>query len=463
MNIPESFPLMKELLITNEGKENPKDQINIRLSLLQRVLEAIDAFEGKRLSCFDAIVGDQACQIRALRICLLSREDLEGEFRKAKLLCQEKCKQSEKIRENIDKLQFEASKEKKEELKQLVEMSKKVATNQAEALEAAKGKSKEILDVIKEAFFKEFAEIKKKKAILEGQIKKREEDAIVKQHELLKPLDTDFDVDERILFIARAYFLTLIKKAEVLQKNNLGEVNYKDKTKVANLYCGPGKPPTTLLEEVVKVAKNEMAAMSFRFVQAQASRLTCAGVSLLQTRVSKPRQTNGRQELPFYYMTKVIFERALEERLYVLVKVRNKASNPLEQSSFLAKRLFVGNPETHSFERVDATGIDRTVDLLVIEAISDNKLEDARFLDTLVDKGGGLMGVIDLNAVQHTQYSDQNNGPKFDEIPDIPPEERKALCLKVQEAVEKGFAKGYSQALLIDHVFAENINLKILG
>jgi hypothetical protein len=159
----------------------------------------------------------------------------------------------------------------------------------------------------------------------------------------------------------------------------------------------------------------------------------------------------------------VIFERALEERLYVLVKVRNKASNPLEQSSFLAKRLFVGNPETHSFERVDATGIDRTVDLLVIEAISDNKLEDARFLDTLVDKGGGLMGVIDLNAVQHTQYSDQNNGPKFDEIPDIPPEERKALCLKVQEAVEKGFAKGYSQALLIDHVFAENINLKILG
>jgi len=454
-------PLFQTLLSDTEQEASPEDRLSARQNILNRTIQACEAFLRRELSAFDPSVGDQACQIRSLNFCMLSRGDHAGEVKKLLVESLQGVKEVEEIRRRL--LAFEALKEEQVDeirtkfIDPLSGENKRIGEEMAKALEGVtKGGA-----AIRKSFTPRFAAVKKKKAPFQARIAELERGCRASKNEVVNRLD--IRTGEVALKVIQAFVLTMVRDQQLRQDTESGEFQYSEHTKVRKLEGSCNTFPLGLMNGVVDIAKNALAMSSIVFVQQQARLLKTEDAELLQKMVGNLRVVpkKEREELPFFHMTRIIFERALEMDIPVLLRIRNITAHPLQDESYICRMLF--RPNSEKFAHViDEVGEEEPFEAIVINAFSKAKpsqLVDLEFQSTMISKADGLLGLIDMNAVQHSQYTDQEPDSEkvFDQIPGLETSEKARLMQLKEKGIKEGFSNENPALCCIDHIFCDRI------
>ncbi|MFW9875568.1 MAG: hypothetical protein ACFFG0_20895 [Candidatus Thorarchaeota archaeon] len=417
--------------------------------IIQNALKAISSFEEGFFERFDASVGDQACQIRALQFCLLhpildsSRE-----------LFVPKLPIIERLRESITQLDPEIAKL-KEELDPFLSRKREIGLEKSRAL----GSINSFRETDSERYFRERKLINKsfsrrfKKVddeMLETRISiERLQEKHISENFLDIQEIMRVSIPEDVLFLLDNYLVKKVRK--VILKKRFGICDYKEVVDMTQLLPRGKHGLRSLMRKVIDMAKKRIRRSSIFFVQTQAQFLTDPRLSLL---VSLPRriESKGHLELPFFYLTRVIFQRAAQKNISILLKVRNKNDNPLVEESFVCRHLFGSSDEI----------LDLSSRCIVIESFSSRssfELRSEGFIeDLLTFAGGSFLHMIDLSAAQHNQFTDMRTSLGFDEISGILAEEKHELLLLARDARVKGFSLANSSTCCIEHVFCDLIS-----
>jgi hypothetical protein len=450
----QSMPLFGELFSSDEKEESSDDRLLARQILLNRIVEACEAYLLNKLVAFDPSVGDQACQIRSLNFCLLARENHSEDINNLK-------KDALKTLEIIDLLrkqflQFERERDeqiaviKQEKLAPLVVRNKQISDDMAKAFVGVKRPTEDQ----RQPFIERFSAVCAEKKLHEASIKTLNESCEAKKSKLLDSLQ--IRTTEVALGVIRAYLLTVARERTLRSEN--GDCHYSEHTR-ERLLAGCCKFPAKLMGGIMEAAKRALAESSLQFVKHHATMLSQLDAPLLRSMVAEPRENaKGQRELPFFHLTRIIFERALELQVPVELRIRNIECNPLDEKSYVGSLRFEG--ESGEYKIALDTQKKAPAPAIVIIAFSRAKpsdLADKKFLAEMVRKAGGLLRLIDLNAVQHTQYTDQSPGtPKaFDAIPRIDAAEIQRLTELRMIAEKEGFSNKNPQLCCIDHIFSE--------
>lgn len=375
--LSDRLPLFGSLFLQNcFDNTSPEEKFNAIQLICMRTLEALIAIRDKNLKLFDALVGDQACQIRALKIALISNNDLNIEI---------------KLIENTKNKIIDILNVNKNEKRNLSLKCKENMT-----ANPLKGKEINIL--------------------FQQEAKKLQEEHKTRLNcNAKKMLEEDVFVKSDVLFIARAYFLTITKLTiRDLKKNTYKNSTKESKIQILNLDC------KKIIEKGFFASlKMDLAKGSVDFVKDLANEINFT--NCLELKLVK----NKRMELPFLYMTEVVFKSAIQKNIPILLKIKN-----IKEEAFACNIPF-GNYEKDSVA-------------LIIESYSEKsfvELSSNVFKDTLENEG--ILNIIKYNSAQHNQYTDQE---------DLYDENQKAL--KVM-AIEKGFSLSNPLLCCIDHVFCD--------
>lgn len=370
-----TLPLVGSIVLNNcYETASSEEKFNTIQLVYTRALEALNGMINLDLKLFDGLVGDQACQIRALKIISLTKEDYTVEIE----LLKNKIQKLEDIRLEI----IEEQKILNDEKKKLYEQRKQNKITPEEI----KIYDKKILENKKSLFEKFSTEM----------------------------INQDILVSKDVLFITEAYFLTLIKTRTEIANS------YKDGTnpkllQLKNLNCGK----ITLGDESLNAMKMSLSEKSVEFVKDLAKEINYP-TDCLEVRLNK------RMELPFLYMTEVIFRNAFEAKIPILLKIKN-----IKDKAFACNILFNKSNKYSSG--------------LIVEGFSNKSSEELKskiYKKQL--KNEGILKIISYNAAQHNQYtncSDFNNNQ---------------VIIK-KEAIEKGFSMSNPLLCCIDHVFCDLI------
>lgn len=402
--IPEAF---------QESRDNCLDAIQL---IFMRTSEALNAFTLREFTKFDAVVGDQACQIRALKINLMALERLKCPMNEIadKLVDLDQCRQ------DLEKL----NEAEKIEQEKLINESKEINKKKEEEVQSDKTKEQEIVEKYK-TIFKEM------------KIRKNLCSAKYNNLRLTEAKKLEINVCSDVIFLVQAYLLTISTKNDV-RKNQL----FPEKLAIKGINF-----PSNIVNDVFLArTKKLLACQSVQFVQEQAKILRVPYEPLLTTRRILLEGRSERNELPFFYMTRVIFESAFKNKVPVLLKIRNK--NP--GIKFVFEKLYPDN------SRKDVPGI-------VIEAynnVDSQKFLSPEFARDLFKVGENIMNIIELNVAQHPQYTDEKG---FEEIPQIATEEKERMNQKKAIAIQNGFSSKNSTWCCIDHIFSDLISRQMGG
>jgi hypothetical protein len=450
-------PLIGSLLPMGEAGSSPNDRLAVRMVIYQRAEEALKAFRDRKLAKFDIPTGDQACQIRALQLCRLELQETAFfiDAIRARLLAVENmcdiCRGLER------ECQEKVATIREKEIAPLSERNSEIAQERAKALKGIEGKSSRFREVNAE-FAQKFSLVNQQKEKGLRKINKLEVACLEKQLELISETNLECEVDLKVLFLVRCFLVTLVK-LEASTKEN-GTFVYHTHFNAKKMAEEGVALPTSKLMEILEAAKRAISENSIAFIQNESLKIKGEEGDRLQNILSRPRLIKGknRSELPFFHLTRVVFQRAMQTGIPIFLKVRNSSSDPFTPSSFECCALFKSNGEAYTVSPVLSD--DLAARVIVIEAFCRMKLEGLQSLDyvnTVLDKGKSLIRVIDLNAVQHSQFTDQkvSSDTMFGEIPGIDPPEENRLINLLKEAEELGFSQKNQKLLCIDHIYCD--------
>lgn len=494
--------LFENLLPRDEGKEEPLQRLEARKLLLQRSAEAAGHILNKRLEFLDPSVGDQACQIRALRYIQLLNESREGEMQELGENCFAAAETAEAIREQFfqldairDKeiqrirttdlapLELECKRvdaEKKAVLDKLEEKLtadikilevKKAALTESGDVKAVKGLQREIA-ALKKAdkdnqravmapLIQQFRDICALKVPHEKTIAALQETCRRQKNEALQTLD--FSVSRVALEVVQGYILTITRE-QVLEANPSLGMQYHEHLNAKKLELSGTSLPARLISGLLDCAKKGLQESSLLYVQEIGCELGSEEAPLLRQMVSTALriEKRKREELPFYYLTEVIFRRACELNVPVLLMVRNIDDSPLNEEAYVCRQLFM--PHQGKYEACNPiSNGEAPQHAIYIKAFSRarrEQLQDRVFQNEMISQAEGLEKLIAMNAVQHTQYTDQT--PQilrpFDRIPCISPQEILRLTRLNEEALAKGFSNPNPSLCCIDHIYCGRLH-----
>lgn len=330
--------------------------------IFQMTVDAMGAFQRGELGRFDALVGDQACQIRGLQVALMARNpDLHEEIQVLKPL-------------------FIAA---------LGAPSSPPITV-----------SQDLFSLIRLYILAEAQEIR------------------------------EVEIDARFYFRAMTSLRRLPERSRFLKRqfwSTLGRL----------------KEATTL--------------DSVNFVQQQASKLESAKelqgkvgtVSKIQGRWPKggELETAVRWELPCFFQSQVMFRRAIEERVPVLLKIRSWSRSVLDPASYKCRALFVGRDG--DFVPVDAVPQDQAC--YVLEGHSCSERLDLSHMSRLLEAAGGLMGFLEKVTAQHKQFSDGSCGG-------LSSEDSSKIRRLAEEAEVLGFTRSNNRLCCLEHIYCDSLS-----
>ena len=450
-------PLIGSLLPMGEADCSPNDRLAVRTVIYQRALEALAAFENGNPVSFDVPAGDQACQIRALQLCRLELEETAffvdairsglSAVQKIRLICRDL--------ENECKAKISVIRE--TEMAAFSEENRKIARERAEALEGIEAKSSRFREMNAE-YSQKFSLVNQKKQSVVQKINKLEAACLKKQLEAISEANLECEVDPKVLFLVRSYLVTLVK-VEVMTKE-MGTFVYQIHFNAKKMTEEGAALPTSKLIEIVEAAKRAICENSIAFIQDEALKIEGEEGERLQNILSRPRliEEKNRLELPFFHLTRVVFQRAIQTEIPIFLKVRNIGSHPFLASSYGCRALFKSNGEAYTVSPVLSE--DLAARVVVIEAYCRMKweyLQSPDYVNTVLKRGRSLIRIIDLNTAQHGQFTDQkeSSDKMFGEIPGIDPPEEKRLTELLKDAEELGFSQRNPALLCIDHVFCD--------
>ncbi|ADI37509.1 putative uncharacterized protein [Waddlia chondrophila 2032/99] len=444
------MPVLGSLLPSEDAKCSSIDRLYVRTMIYQRALEALAAFETCRFQSLDVPAGDQACQIRAFQLCMLNLKGLDV-LKKTIKSRLDALADLEKIFASLDKeCKVQVAQIEREKLMPLVEENRLIGIERRKA-NLSKG------DPLCEEFAQAFQAVKLKKQPILKEISELQQACRVKQKMMIEDDGLEMTADPSAVFIIRSYLVTLAK-VDVIREE-MGIFTYQIHSSPKSLQEEGFVVPTSQLIEIVEKAKKAICLDSIAFVQKEALLIAGNNGERLQKYTANLRvlESKERSELPFFYLTQVIFLRAMAEEIPVLLKVRNIGSHPLEQENFACSTLFKSDGSSYKVSPVLSDDLNRRV--IVIEGFSKQAFEALQTLDYVEDtmeKSGGLLRLIDLNTAQHGQYTDTKSSKKmFRKIPGMVSDEEETLLSLFEEAVSKGFSLDNSEQLCIDHVFCD--------
>ena len=451
------MPVLGNLLPKGEVECSPRDRLNLRTIIYQRALEALIGFETNRFLSLDAPAGDQACQIRALQLCQLELEGIEGikavikqRWATLESLQKKNIAADESCQERVEMIQ-------KEKQEPLSELNQKIVEEREQELEGIPKGDPRIKE-INQTFGARFREVSLKKQPVLAEISELKEAFRIKQKQLIEDDTLELTVDPAVLFLTRCYLVTLVKVDVVRQE--MGFYSYQIHFNSKKLGECEFVVPTQLLIEIVDQAKRAICQDSIAYIQDASCKLDGMRGEELQAIATSSRRVESKErfELPFFHLIQVIFQRAMKEQIPILVKVRNIAAHPLTEKSFVDVALFKSTGETYKVSEILSEDLAKRV--IVIEGYSKvafEKLKSPEFVDRLLDQSGGLLRLIDLNTAQHGQFTDQSKSCRemFRAIPRIESEEEEMLVQLFEEAVVKGFSMENPSVYCIDHVFCD--------
>ena len=451
------MPVLGSLLPTGDAECSPIDRLNIRTIIYQRALEAMIAFETDRFQSLDVPAGDQACQIRALQFCLLDLEGLDVVKRtiKARIAALEELACAFAAMDQECESQVAAIE--REKLVPLADENRAIAKERGEALKAIhRGDPRK--GEIAQKFAERFQAVTLKKQPILREIAELQQACRVKQKRMVEDDALEMSMNSRAVIVVQSYLVSLVS-VDVISKE-MGAFTYQIHSSPKMLGEGGFVVPTDLLIDTVNRAKEAICSDSIKYVQQEAALIGGEGGARLQKYVANPRfvEKKERSELPFFHMTQVIFQRAMEQKIPVLFKARNIKSHPLEQASFACSVLFKSDGSSYQVSPVLPEDLKQRG--IVIEGFSRQAFEVLKtqdYVEATLQKSGGLLRLIDLNTAQHGQYTDQTISTRtmFRKVPGMEAEEEGMLLSLFDEAVGKGFSLRNPDQYCIDHVFCD--------
>lgn len=428
----QGLPLIGSLIPEDALKESSENGLNAMLLIYIRTIEAFEAFKARQLQKFDALVGDQACQIRALKVVLLSSGDLAVPIAETA----QKLGDLIKVKRALEGMKEEKERDQMKELKDSLEVSSCLAAEKKAAIEKEPARKRAIIASFADRFAAENEKQKTIKARIENEFTER-------RCKLLTLGDFDMQVDEEALFLIQAYLLTVGKNTVRVSEQNGMLLKAKDDLAVKNLDQEiqiEGEKvklafPSVIMEKVLIAAKRSLSQLSVAFVQQQALFLG-SSCQHLQAKICKVKA--GIEELPFFYMTHIVFQKALESQIPILLKIRNQSEDPLRLSSFAFRKYFPGDGRSIG---------------IVIEAYSFKTRSELKSLQ-FNEMQTGILEIIDFNTAQHHQYTDETG---FEAIPGMEEAERIKMEQMKIAAEKKGFSEKNPSLCCIEHVFCDEI------
>lgn len=425
-------------LIPEESQRPSEDCLDAIQLIYMRALEALTAFTTHEFKRFDALVGDQACQIRALKISLIASKRFDSTI----VEIQENLKKIKKFKEDLIKLDTDKTNDKdlKKLKEEMTEIGKKIHTKKPSKKEPQNMSEMALIKTSEEIDF-----LKNQLTVYQTEKLKSEEKYTLLKNGILNDAKTiEVKVCEDALFLIQAFFLTLCKREKAEQEKGVYLVRESlDPNHLMIKTEYKRNPLKNNGADLLDRAKQYIANKSIVFVQEQADVLDCPYKGFLNPILISSK---GRHELSFFYMTRVIFESALKNYIPVLLKIRNIHDDPTQLKSFVFKKLFPNN-------------INKDISCIVIEAFSNKSSQEllsSSFEKELSKVGGNIIEIVDLNAAQHSQYTDvrdfiDNKG--VTNIPNLTPE----INQKKVEAESKGFSCENPAMCCIEHVFCDVI------
>lgn len=427
----------------------PEEELDAKQTVIYQAISAISDFAAKKFA--DPLVGDQLCEIRAYQLITLSRIDLTEELSTATAACQAAIAAIEQTRFDLKSLQEEEAAILAEKRKALEPFKLKNAELNRQLAEQRKTaqNSKELV----KKFQQEFALIKKESESINEEIVQIRKAYLSKQFQIVAERTIDVPVSQKILLIVQAYLLTKIKLEQIVWLSS-EKVIISDKTLVSKLRVEGINCPTAIFEKTIPLLKKSVVTSSIAFLQ-QHKEAALRRIS-----------TKKQDEVPFYYALKIVYQKALMDKIPVILKIREQSVSPHNAKAFVCRQLF----RVEGAGYVPAQGdFEDDSPALVVEAYSTQKkkvLKTAAFLNNLLEKSGGLFNyLVELDAVQHTQYTDQLETDEciFDLIPGITEEDKTKLVNQRQEAIAKGFGSISPTICCVEHVFADIISNQFRG
>lgn len=461
-------PFFNSLLPQEVFSSSPPEAIGIRLMVCEKALDALQAFKERQMSVFDGSMGDQACQIRALQLCLLPREELKESFKEARKVIELCTKELIALQQEcglVIKNHINMKAVYENQLAQLVARNTLLNQERQCALESIpKGDPR--VKKINIDFGALFAVVKKEKEPIEQQIALLEKACIEEQKQKIFSIK-DPQVNSLVLFLTRSYCVNLAKKNVVTQEIG-GRFVYQQHTNVKKFQKRDDVILSApLLLKMIEKAKRAVCKASVFFVQQQANYLSCENHVLFRNILATPRliPDKEREELPFFHMTRVIFERAFQEKIPIILKVRPLTSHPFEEDSYGSRTFFKVKGE--AYQAVDPELEDLKKPAIVIESLSSlekSTLSSSSFINSLFDQKRGLLETIDLNAVHHTQYTDQkiSSTTMFDAIISLDPSEKERMITLFKRSFKEGFSISDPKMYCIDHVFCDVVKNQMI-
>ncbi|CDR33100.1 hypothetical protein [Criblamydia sequanensis] len=390
-------------------------------AIIQHSLEGLKAFKSGNLKSLDAGVGDQACQIRAITLSSFYKDLPKSNLSNARKSLKKSISSIRLKKEKIEKLKKKAKKE-----------MDGAQAGYLKELDALKSVGKEKRTQITSLRKKYEADLRKIKDI-ESQLQEK----VAAKCSIRK---VDVVLDRKIAFILLCYLVARIK---VTTCDQYKVAHDRDSMKLFQItplsYIGP------LVEKIIAKARVLISKYSVEEVKEMAKNLHSKSSHRLEEIVSDPKETKkGLLEVPFYYGTKVLFKKAKELTIPILLKIRQREDDPLNLLSYNVKLAFKPDNEGQ-YAPVKLSEVDEGP-IIVIESASIEK--DQKKVEEYFSSFKSIIHFIDCSTAQHGQYTVTGI-----ELPLTEKEIEKMDHLK-KEAIETGMTMEDARICAIEHIYA---------
>ncbi len=448
--------LLQELFPCEDSLYKPEEKLDVMETLLCQTDKAITAFIQQQFS--DPLIGDQLCEIRAYQAIMLSKENLSETLYASKQECiklLDQIKKTRKILESLEEEEILALKEKQKEF--LPFKQRNESLHQQFKMEKEGLSSEAAKQALSEKFQGEFEKIKKEKDAINKQMDAVKQTFYAHKEQTLVKAKIEASLLSDILWIAKTHILSAVK-LEKEEKLGDGKIVISDRTLVSNLKVENVKCKAAIFESIVPLIKKSIAASSIDYLSERGGDLQ---EKLQNLRFLKEK---SRYEMPFYFALKALYKNVLREKIPIILKIRNQCTSPKEPEAFACKALF--RPEGGKY------GISKDMEnepAMIIEAYSTQEksaLKTSAYLQNFLAISGGLLNyLVEIDSVQHIQYSDQqkSSDDMFDEIPNLTEIEREQLINQRKIAIENGFDSENPFICCVEHVFADMIGNQMGG
>ena len=459
----ESFPGIKY--------RSPIDEkLNALETLFLHAILALTNFQDNKIASFDAQVGDELCEIRTYM--MISFKNNQPELQSDLKVCQDGLACIKKIQSLIKKIREDAQKEIVPKMEFLVPyrkrntvfgllfrhemktISKQISRNERQQkLDSHHARYHAIFDL----FGQKCLPTREKIGDIRLNCEKICNETFSKNFSKLKH---KAKLSAIALMIVNAHILSMIKKQEFMEKGF-----FQNKTCITQLKIDGVQFPTVIYNSVINHLKEAILKRSMLYVKEETEQLSDSNEKDFLTNVfSKKYDIHKKEQYPFHYVMRAIYQRLRENNICIVFKARPKTSIHGDPSTFALKKLFKVDSKVSDYIPVELEKQDFSLPAFVVETFSSqsaDNLKNPKFFDNFLKESGGLLNyLINLDAVQHTQFvTDKKNKTKetekvFDVI-QVSDEERNRLKELRKLSKAKGFSQDNSSICCVEHVYPD--------